>query len=65
MQNGVNCMNKWQEAYSALKELQSKLNERDIADGVLALIVGILIMLVEDKIHGEQQCSMNTDSVSK
>ena len=44
-------MNKWQEAYSKLKALQSKLDERDIADGVLALIVSVLIMLVEDKIH--------------
>ena len=44
-------MNKWQEAYSKLKFLQSKLNERDIADGVLALIVSVLLMLVEDKIH--------------
>lgn len=44
-------MNKWQNQYSALKELQSKLEERDIADGVLALIVSVLLMLVEDKIN--------------
>ena len=43
-------MNKWQHQYSALKELQSKLDERDIADGVLALIVDTLIMLIEDKL---------------
>ena len=51
MQNGVNCMNKWQERYAELKALQSKLDERDIADGVLALIVSVLLMLVEEKIN--------------
>ena len=44
-------MNKWQQKYAELKELQSKLNERDIADGVLALIVDTLIMLVKDKLN--------------
>ena len=43
-------MNTWQNQYSALKELQSKLNERDIANGVLALIVDALLMLIEDKL---------------
>ena len=48
-------MNKWQQKYAELKELQSKLDERDIADGVLALIVGVLLMLVEDKINAKAE----------
>ena len=43
-------MNKWQEAYSELKALKSHWEENG-CNYPLALIVVVLIMLVEDKLH--------------
>lgn len=44
-------MNKWQKAYSELKAFQSEWYESKFRSYPLELIVGVLIMLVEDKLN--------------
>lgn len=35
-----------------LNEMYYKLTSKNLVDGVLVLIIGVLIMLVEDKVKG-------------
>ena len=45
-------MNKWQQTYSALKEVEDALKEPIyFTDQLLMIIVSALLMLVEDKLH--------------
>ena len=44
-------MNKWQEAYSKLKKTESNLKNGIITEWTLVIIVSVLLMLVEDKLH--------------
>ena len=48
-------MNKWQQAYSKLKAMDDTLKAQPVTSSVLALIVGVLIMLVEDKINAKAE----------
>lgn len=45
-------MNKWQEVYSKLKEKQSEIKRGCfISAWIFMLIIDVLLMLVEDKLH--------------
>ena len=45
-------MNKWQRAYSVLKEQESKVKSgKFISEWVLLSIITVLIMLIEDKMN--------------
>ena len=44
-------MNKWQEAYSKLKALNDVLKKEKYTFNTMSVIVSVLLMLVEDKLH--------------
>ena len=45
-------MNKWQQVHSKLLEAKSELETRQYVNWILALMISVLIMLVEDKLNG-------------